>query len=215
MVSQELIDYVKKELEKGISKDKIMHILMDHDWPEFEINEAFEKAKMKIEVDEAIEEDKIKPSGKPVELKEQPCIEIEEPIKQIFQEQPEEQIQKEETIEEKPKIEVEKPKEPLIETIKKIITNKFFIIGGILLILTLVVSFLLPSIWGGEKVTNDISQAASDNAKSLCGQYCNSNLCGLVNNPEFTHPELEGKTCKDLGFPCLQPNGKSKCEVKY
>lgn len=47
MVSPEILDYVKNELERGIAEDKLRHVLMDNGWPEYEVNEAFEKAKEK------------------------------------------------------------------------------------------------------------------------------------------------------------------------
>jgi len=109
----------------------------------------------------------------------------------------------------------EKPKEkpPVMKDVKKIITNKAFIIAAVLIILGSVAFFVLPSVLE-EKVEVEEGGAMAY-ARERCDQYCKSNLCGLFNNPEFTHPELEGKTCKELGISCLLPSGEPKCETEY
>ena len=62
----------------------------------------------------------------------------------------------------------------------------------------------------------ELSSDAMKYAETVCRQYCNSNQCGLFgDNTIFTHPELEGKSCINLGFSCLQPNGNPKCETQY
>lgn len=187
MVSQELLDYVKKELARGVHEDKLRQILLENDWPEFEINEAFEKTK---------QAEPVKPVEKPAE------------------EKPSEEIVKEEIPIEEPKEAVpeEKNKEIkkifVIENIQEIVTNKIFIIAAIIIILGSFAFFVLPSVFeGGESVNADSSIV--EDAKSACTQYCNSNLCGLYVNPEFPQLELNGKNCLDLGVQC------KNCEVEY
>ncbi len=192
MVSPEIVDYVKTELAKCISEDKIRHVLMEHGWPEYEINEAFEKAK-KVE-------------EKPEEAEEKPEAEVKPPEEVAPAEvKPE--------VEEGPKPEEKPVKPPIMEDVKKIVTNKVFIIAAVIIVLGSVAFFVLPSLFVEESV-DEISGAMAF-AEGQCGQYCNSNLCGLFNNPEFTHPELEGLTCKDLGISCLLPDGAPKCETEY
>lgn len=41
MITQELIDYVRKKLGEGVSREEIKRTLMAHDWKEAEIEEAF------------------------------------------------------------------------------------------------------------------------------------------------------------------------------
>lgn len=194
MVNQEILDYVKKELERGVSEDKLRHALMEHGWPEFEIHEAFDKAKEAKPAEEAPKEE----------------VKKEKPFKEFLQglgkEKPE--VKEEAKPEEKP---VEKP--PIIDDVKKIVTNKIFIIAAIVIILGSVAYVVLPSFF--EESGGPEESGAVTHAKEKCTQYCNSNLCGLVNDPGFTHPELEGKNCKELGFSCLQPNGDPKCETEY
>jgi len=177
MVSQEILDYVKNELKRGVTEDKLRHTLMEHGWPEFEINEAFEKAK-------AEKPPKTKPIEKPQELK---------------------------PIEVKPQ---ESTKPPVIDTIKKIVTNKIFIIAMVILIISIIFSFVLPSLLESSSGEIAVSEITSE-AQNTCRQYCNSNLCGLFNNPEFPQPELQGKSCEDLGTSCLQANGDPKCKTEY
>ncbi len=183
MVSQELLGYVKKELARGVHEDKIRQVLLEYDWPEFEINEAFEKAREEI---------------------------AEAPPEMPFEEaaKPEGQERLKEGVEEK----VEKA--PLMGDVKRIVVNKWFIIAAVVIITGSVIFFALPSA-EVEQETEGISSDALNYAEGVCRQYCSSNLCGLFVNPGFTHPELEGKNCKDLGFSCLQPDGEPKCETEY
>lgn len=184
MVSQELLNYVKKELARGVHEDKLRQVLLGNDWPEFEINEAFEKAKQAEPVEKPLE----KPSEEA--LKEE--ILIEEPKEAVPEEKPGEATEK----------------ASVIESVKKIITNKVFIIAAAIIILGSIAFFVLPSVFeGGEGVEADSSVV--EEAKSACMQYCNSNLCGLFVSPEFPQPELKGKNCLDLGVDC------KKCEVEY
>ncbi len=188
MVSQELLNYVKKELARGVHEDKLRQTLLENDWPEFEINEAFEKTK---------QAEPVKPVEKPVEeklpeeaLKEE--IPLEGPKEPVLEEKPEEEVKN----------------VSLVEKIQKIITNKVFIIAAIIIIFGSVAFFILPSVFeGGESVESDSSIV--EDAKNACTQYCNSNLCGLFVSPEFPQPELKGKNCLDLGVQC------KKCEVEY
>lgn len=175
MVNQEILDYVKKELAKGIHRDKLRQVLLEYGWPEFEINEAFEQAK------------EVKPEKPPEKISK----EVEEKLGEV---KPEEKLKK-----------------FPVEEVKKLITNKIFIIAVAVIILGAVAFFILPSFFEAEEV----SGGAMDYAEKMCRQYCNSNLCGLVNDPGFSHPELVGKNCDDLGFSCLNPSGEPKCETEY
>ncbi|MBL7100527.1 MAG: hypothetical protein ISS23_01080 [Nanoarchaeota archaeon] len=204
MVNPKILDYIKKELARGVTEDKLRHILMEHDWPEFEINEALEKVKEQ-------------PAGKPPEEIPKEIT----PTEEKPEAKPPEETPKEITpTEEKLEAETEekkgiKEKLPLPD-IKKIVTNKIFIIITSILVLSAIASFTLPSLFeSSDEKVEGISLGAKNYAEELCRQHCNSNLCGLFNNPEFTHPELKGKNCKDLGISCLQSNGQPKCETKY
>lgn len=175
MVSQALLDYVKKELARGVHEDKLRQTLLENDWPEFEINEAFEKAK---------QSEPIEPVEKPPEeaLKEE--IPIEGPKEAVSEEKHE-----------------EVKKVSVIENVQKIVTNKIFIIAAIIIILGSVAFFVLPSVFE-EKEGIEADSSIIEEAKSACTQYCNSNLCGLFVSPEFPQPELKGKNCLDLGVQC-------------
>ncbi|MDP2908451.1 MAG: hypothetical protein Q8N77_01455 [Nanoarchaeota archaeon] len=184
MVSQELLDYIKKELTRGVSEDKLRQVLLEYDWPEFEINEAFEKAREEI---------------------------AEAPPEMPFEEaaKPEEQERLKESVEEK----VEKA--PLTEDVKRIVVNKWFIIAAVVIITGSVIFFALPSA-EVEQETEGISSDALNYAEGVCRQYCINEECGnFINTGLFTHPELEGKNCVDLGIPCLYPNDEPKCETEY
>ena len=41
MINQELLDYVKQQLQQGVSKEQIKGSLMGNGWQESDINEAF------------------------------------------------------------------------------------------------------------------------------------------------------------------------------
>lgn len=197
MVSPEILDYVKKELARGVSESQLRQVLMEHGWPEFEINEAFEKTK-----EEAPKETVEK---KPKEVKK------EKPFKEFLEGLGKKEPKEKE--ESKPEVKAEE-KPPVMEDVKKIVTNKIFIIAAIVIILGSVAYFaIIPSFF--EDTGESEESGAVAYAKQMCTQYCNSNLCGLVNDPGFTHPELEGKNCADIGFPCLLPSGQPKCETEY
>ncbi len=188
MVSQQLLDYVKKELARGVHEDKLRQTLLENDWPEFEINEAFEKTKQADSVKHAEE---------------------------LAEEKPPEEILKEEIPVEEPKEAVPEEKHEavkkvsVIDNVQKIVTNKIFIIAAMIIILGSVVYFIvLPLVFEGvEGIGADSS--VTDEAKNACTQYCTSDLCGLFVSPEFPQPELNGKNCLDLGVQC------KKCEVEY
>jgi outer membrane biosynthesis protein TonB len=187
MVSQQLLDYVKKELARGVHEDKLRQTLLENDWPEFEINEAFEKTKQ----------------AKPVK-----------PAGELAEEKLPEEILKEEIPVEEPKESVPEEKHEavkkvsIIENVQKIVTNKIFIIAAMIIILGSVVYFIiLPLVFEGEGI--GANSSVTEEAKNACTQYCNSNLCGLFVSPEFPQPELNGKNCLDLGVQC------KKCEVEY
>jgi len=185
MVSQALLDYVKKELARGVHEGKLRQTLLENDWPEFEINEAFEKAK---------QAEPVKPAEKPVE--EKPPEEV---LEEHIPEEPKESVP-----EEKPE---EVKKVSVINNVQKIITNKIFIIAAIIIVLGSVAFFVLPSVFNGGDVESDSS--VMEEAKNACTQYCTSSLCGLFVSPGFPQPELNGKNCLDLGVQC------KKCEVEY
>ncbi len=177
MVSQELLDYVKKELARGVHEDKLRQTLLENDWPEFEINEAFEKAKQAEPVEKPVE----KPSEEVVKEE----IPVEEPKEPVLEEKPEEEVKK----------------SSVVEKFQKIVTNKVFIIAAIIIILGSVSFFILPSVLeGGGSIEADSSVV--EEAKDACMQYCNSNLCGLFVSPGFPQPEIKGKNCLDLGVQC-------------
>lgn len=206
MVNQELLDYIKKELARGVSEDKLRHVLMEHGWPEFEIYAAFEK----------VHEVPVAPPKTEKVIEEKP----EDVLKEITKEaMPEKKL---DFLEEKPV--AEKPEEKLVEEhvekpkklsfeMKKIIFSKVFLIIGAVIILVSVAYFVAPLFFHEQAGSSE--KSVMDYAKNMCRQYCQSSLCGLFTNPDFKHEELLGKTCKDLGISCLQEDGKPKCETSY
>jgi len=187
MVGQQLLDYVKKELARGVHEDKLRQVLLENNWPEFEINEAFDKAR---------HEEPVKPVEKPVEKPQEGIVKeqvyIEEPKKEVIAGEKPEQVKK----------------TSIIDIVLKIVMNKIFLIAFIILVLGSIVFFILPPLLEeGGNIGGDSSVVIE--AKKACTQYCNNNLCGLFVNPEFSQPELGGKNCLDLKVQC------KKCEVEY
>ncbi|MBU4501461.1 MAG: hypothetical protein KKA79_02635 [Nanoarchaeota archaeon] len=200
MVNQDIIDYVKTELKRGVTEDKLRHVLMGHGWPEFEINEAFEKVKAEQVQEKPKEPAKPKDesySPSPAEIIEQAKAETK---KAIENQKPAEGV----------KPEVAGKKSPILGDVKNIVTNKIFIIAAIVILLGTVSAFVLPSLFEGSEGSPALD--ASDEAKNTCQQYCNSGLCGFFINPEFSDPELEGKSCLDIGVKCPQQND---CTAEY
>jgi len=194
MVNQQLLDYVKKELARGVSENSIRQILLEHNWPEFEINEAFEQVKEST------------PPQKP-DLNEQ---ESEEPLEEEPEELVEEPVKEEKVMIETPKLDVagkdnqalQSP--PVINDVKKILTNKIFIIAAIIIVLGSVAFFTLPSILGGDDSADSGATDVSQAAKDQCKVWCTAKLCG-----RFTAKNEQGKSCVDMQIEC--PN----CEVPY
>lgn len=191
MVNQDILNYIKKELARGISKDKLRQVLLEHGWPEFEINDAFEKA------------------GKLIEKSPEEVLEEVLPVEEKLKES-EIGTKPEEKVEEKPVMK----RRSLMEFFKKIVMKKTFIIILMVFILGFVVLIVISSLFE-DKVDENIPSDAVTNAKRECEQYCNSNLCGLFIDPRFSDFELKDKNCLDLGVSCLQADGKPKCEVEY
>jgi len=96
----------------------------------------------------------------------------------------------------------------------KIVTNKFFTIFFAILLLLAIFLFAYNAFFP-EGIQFEKKSESMEHAEKTCTNYCKSGMCGLFNNPEFTHPELEGKTCPDLGFKCLQMSGEPLCEAQY
>lgn len=204
MVNEQLLEYVKNELARGISEDKLRHVLMENGWPEFEINEAFEKAK----------EAKVKKPPEEVSKEAIPEQKIEDKTEEKpFKEFLEGLSEKEPKVEEaRPEEKVAVEKLPIMGDVKKIITNKIFIIAAIVIVLSSVAFSILPSFFEETVKVEGVSDNAMDSARIKCKQICDASCGRLQDKNTFTdseYPELEDKSCADLEFPC------SKCETKY
>ncbi len=207
---RDFFNYVKEQLKQGVRISKIRNILIENGWPEYKIEEAFEKYK------------NIKPEIKQLKLR---LLDD----KEEADDWPEPEDLPEETFKDNI-VSLEKPQKSNKRSNLNLSTSKFniknwvlantiIILAILFLIVIFFIFFFFPSSNKGSEPDNSVSKDVSfdvyNSARQLCHRYCENNLCGFFTNPGFTSLELKGKNCKDLGFSCLQKNGLPKCETEY
>jgi len=173
MVDPKLLDYIKKELAKGISKEQLKELLVKAKWP---LNE----------IDAAIKE--VEQQTKPQETQQTVQPKVKEPLTQ----KPVSGLQ------DKPKTETTTKKNIPPALYVLAVIGLLIILGtGFFLY-----SYLDNSESKQASNEIKTQQEVMLLAKSFCIDYCKKAQCDIFKKPEFTAEELKDKNCADLEIEC-------------
>lgn len=173
MIDAKILEYVRKELAKGVLKEQLKELLVKAKWSE-------------TEVDAAIKE--VEQQAKPQETQQVVQPKTQESVTQ--QQKPNLQVKT------KTKTASEKKMPPVMFVL--IVIAIIIILGtGFFLY-----SYFDNSESKQASNALKTQQKVMLLAKSFCIDYCKKSECDIFKKPEFTAEELKDKSCADLEIEC-------------